>query len=187
MVVLSTITATAPPTATPPAPAMPAATETTDESERAKTSMLPRASITTSAPTSASVVMLTTRTSAPGATATPPAIEIAPAMPSCRNSLPAATRNACALGPVVGLLSLIVVPAPIDARVVAVTIVTAPATFTATDPAAPPEMPTVAMSSRFVAVTLTPTKFSVAPEVTDRMPVSSSWFGGGDWFGRWIE
>ena len=180
-----TITATAPPTPTAPPPARPAATETTESVAVARTSMLPFASTIASSPMAAVVSISTTRTSAPGATLTPPLIASAPAMPRCEKSFAAATRTDWPATSE-SLSSLIRAKAPIHAFVCAVRIVTAPPTFTATEPAAPPEMPIVATSSRFVAVTATPVNGAVAG-VTTRMPVSSTWFGGGESFARTIE
>ena len=78
----STITDTAPPTPTDAPPAMPAATEMTLSVAVAATSTSRLASICTELAIDASVLIVTTRMSAPGATDTPPLIAIAPATPS---------------------------------------------------------------------------------------------------------
>ena len=89
----STVTETAPPTATVPEPAMPAATEMTLSRACAVTRTSLSALTTARAPIQASVPIVTTRTSAPGAAETAPEIASAPATPSWRKSLAAATMT----------------------------------------------------------------------------------------------
>ena len=79
---LSTITETAPPTPTEAPPAMPAATEITLSVAVASTRTSFLAVTTAPSAMYASVLIVTTRMSAPGATETPALIAIAPATPS---------------------------------------------------------------------------------------------------------
>ena len=161
---LTIVTATEAATPTVPPPA-PAATATSDSLPFEVIAIVDFAWTAAESSTYALVVIVATRTEAPGATPTSPPIASEAAMPRFWKLSAAATSTDCAapafatLFAQAGLVSqLTCALEPIQASVVIPSTLTAPDRLTATDPEAPPLKPTAAMLSLFIAVTATPWK-----------------------------